>query len=253
MELSRAGHLVRSLVSIALAAAIAAAFVFNAEAASRARRPRAAPAQCPATGTKPIAFSKALDGRSFAAEDGAVIRLSGVLDPEAAGLPVSAAQQKASRKALEDLLKPGSLTAAETGKDRYGRILAHLFANAVPVAQALVRGGYLRASPDAPSAPCASLLLKAEEEARSSGAAFWGAGLYKVLAPDELRGRLGTFQIVEGTIASAAQIRGRMYVNFGADYRKDFTVTVASAEMRAFRRAKLDPKSLPGQIGRAHV
>jgi hypothetical protein len=57
----------------------------------------------------------------------------------------------------------------------------------------------------------------------------------------------GTFQIVEGAIADADIVRGRAFLNFGADYKKDFTVTVAPADMRAFRRQRRDWSALAGR------
>jgi hypothetical protein len=42
----------------------------------------------------------------------------------------------------------------------------------------------------------------------------------------------------------------RAYLNFGPDYKTDFTVTIAPTEMRLFRRAKIDPRELTGRTVR---
>jgi hypothetical protein len=36
-------------------------------------------------------------------------------------------------------------------------------------------------------------------------------------------------------------------LNFGPDYKTDFTVTIAPTEMRLFRREKIDPRELVGR------
>ena len=65
--------------------------------------------------------------------------------------------------------------------------------------------------------------------------------------PDDIRNRTGTFQIVEGTVITASVTRGRAFINFGADYRTDFTVTIEPDDMRIFRQAKFDVRTLAGK------
>jgi len=58
---------------------------------------------------------------------------------------------------------------------------------------------------------------------------------------------LGTFQVVEGRVANAAIKSGRAYINFGADPKTDFTVTIAPEDRKAFRARGIDPRLLTGQ------
>jgi endonuclease YncB( thermonuclease family) len=215
--------------------------------AAPARRARNAAPQCPQAGTKTVYFAKAIDGQSFATPDGTEIRLAGVLAAGAGGETLSGSQASAARAALAAAVQAGALEMAELGHDRYGRIVAYLFAGGAPVAQTLLKAGQARAAPDAVSAPCAVAFLIAENDARAAKAGHWGDGLFAARAPEGLSARLGTFQIVEGIIVDAAQIKGRAFINFGADYKTDFTVTVAPSDMRGFRRAKLDVKTLAGK------
>ena len=55
-----------------------------------------------------------------------------------------------------------------------------------------------------------------------------------------------SFQLVEGIITSAADVRGTVYLNFGADYKTDFTIVVAKKNRRSLERAGLDPMTLEG-------
>jgi hypothetical protein len=65
--------------------------------------------------------------------------------------------------------------------------------------------------------------------------------------PEQIANRAGTFQIVEGTVQTATVNKGRAYINFGDDYRDDFTVTVAPEDMKLFRQARFDVRKLAGK------
>ena len=83
-----------------------------------------------------------------------------------------------------------------------------------------------------------------------AGAASGAIPSFKVRAVAETEALIDTFQIVEGEVVDAAVVRGRAYLNFGADWREDFTVTVAPKDRRAFENAGLDLESLAGRIVR---
>jgi len=221
----------------------------DASATSRKRTSRAAEGpQCPASGARAVGFAKALDGSVFVTTDGAEVRLAGVLAPGEGGEPISRSQSDAAREGLAALLRSGPLTLAADGMpDRYGRVPAQVFAGGAWVQAAMLRAGELRAAPDRASAPCAKLLLMAEDEARNNRAGHWRDRAFALRTPEELRNRVGSFQTVEGTVQSATTYKGRAYINFGPDYRTDFTVTVAPADMKLFRAARLDVKTLAGK------
>ena len=145
-------------------------------------------------------------------------------------------------------MNKGALTLAPQPKsDRYGRTLAQVFADGVWVQADLVRSGLMRASPGLADRGCGKLLLKADSEARDAKARHWGDGVFSLRTPDELRNRPGSFQIVEGNGVSASVNSGRAFIDFGADYRSDFTLTVSPADMRTFRQERFDVKSLSGK------
>lgn len=204
---------------------------------------RAAAAQCPAGGTESVFFVRAIDGQIFVSSEGSEIRLAGVLAAGAGGETLSDAQGIAARTRLAEALQTGPLNLAEVGRDRYGRILGHVFARDAPVARTLLRAGALRVAPDPQSGPCVSMFLEAEGEARSARAGHWGDGIFNVFSPEKIRGRLGSFQIVEGIVVSAAQVKGRVFIN----------VTVAPTDMQPFRAAKFDVKALAGKRVRGWV
>jgi len=84
------------------------------------------------------------------------------------------------------------------------------------------------------------VLLKSELIAREAGRGLWQSADYGVRspAPNALAQHVDSFQIVEGLIISTAQVRGQTYLNFGSDYRTDFTVSIARKHRKLFEKAR---------------
>ena len=225
-----------------------------ADAAAAAARKRAAsrsavqPPQCPALGNRSVVFAKALSGTSFATQDGLEIRLAGVMGPGESGETVTPSVSDAAREALSGALRAGPLTLAAMGTpDRYGRMTAQVFAGGAWIQGTLLSSGVLRTSPDGASLSCARQLLEAEDRARVAQSGHWSDGAFALRTPEQLRSRVGTFQIVEGEVTTASTNKGRAYINFGADYKTDFTVTVGPDDLKLFRQARFDVKKLAGK------
>ena len=226
----------------------------DADAASRrapARRAAAKAPQCPTAGSQTVVFSKAVNGSTFVTPDGMQVRLAGVLAPGEGGETVSQDKAEAARGLLAAELRSGPVTlAAVDSNDRYGRLLAQVFVDGGWVQGAMLRAGVLLAAPDRGSALCMKLLTSAEDEARMARAGHWRDGTFSLHTPEQLRGRTGLFEIVEGKVVTAMLNKGRAYIDFGPDYHTDFTVTIAPEDMKAFRQARFDVKKLAGQTVR---
>jgi endonuclease YncB( thermonuclease family) len=187
----------------------------DAEAATRrapARRAVAAAPQCPSVGTQTVVFAKAVNGSTFSTPDGMQVRLAGVLAPGERGESLSPGQADAARGMLAALLRTGPVTlAAVEANDRYGRLLAQVFANGGWVQGAMLRAGEMMVAPDRSSALCTKLLMAAEDEARSGRMGHWRDGSFSLRNPEQLRGRAGLFEIVEGKVLTATLNKGRAY------------------------------------------
>lgn len=83
-------------------------------------------------------------------------------------------------------------------------------------------------------------MLALEAGARSRRLGIWALPYYRVRSIDEAPRYVGSFQIVEGRVRSAAMVRGRAYLNFGEDWRTDFTITVAPRDRRLFALSQAD-------------
>lgn len=90
-------------------------------------------------------------------------------------------------------------------------------------------------------------MLAVERAARAARQGIWSHPFYAVRTVEQSDGLLDTFQIVEGVVLDAAAVRRRVYLNFGTDWRDDFTVSIAPDHVRAFRAAGLEPLDWSGR------
>ncbi|MDP6788504.1 MAG: thermonuclease family protein [Rhodospirillales bacterium] len=181
------------------------------------------------------------------------VRLVGIQAPKLAlGRPDFAAWPLAAeaKRALDDLIRGRLLTLTFGGRrlDRHGRLLAHLHDEAGTWIQGeMLRLGMARvySFPDNRSRIAEMLALEGKARARRRG--IWGNPFYALRAPGEAHHHIDTFQVIEGAVLDAAKVRGRVYLNFGPDWRTDFTVTLAPKTARLFVREGLDPLALEGR------
>jgi hypothetical protein len=182
--------------------------------------------------------------------DGRAIHLEGVRLPAGAAdhAPQTFADQAISAILALAHKAPLTLTAVPPKEDRYDRVRGQLFAgDGTWVQLALLRKGLARVAIAPDRTECSDELYAAEEQARTARAGLWAVPAYAVRNPGAVGRDTGTFQIVEGTVQNAELKNGRAYLNFGADWRNDFTVTIDPEDMSNFRRLGVDPRAYAGQ------
>ncbi|MEO1039823.1 MAG: thermonuclease family protein [Pseudomonadota bacterium] len=167
----------------------------------------------------------------------------------------------AARARLEALLAeagPG-LRLVSTGleRDRYGRRLAHgefdRGEETVWLQGVLVSEGHAMVASYADNHARTEALLQLEADARANNRGGWASGALTVRGPDPnpLAQHLDSRQIVEGRVVDVSpEIRGRIYLNFGLDWRTDFTVAIEADALDAFTAAGKAPDGLEGAIVR---
>lgn len=179
-----------------------------------------------------------VDGDTVILQSGVQVRLVGIQAPK---LPLGRRGFKAwplatqAKAALAQLTAGKNLTLSYTGRksDRHGRLLAHLTTpDGTWVQGALLRGGLARVYTFPDNRGKAAEMLTQERAARTEKRGIWALSYYRIRTADDARRDIGTFQIIEGTISKAAIVRGRAYLNFGQDWRTDFTVTMSPKSMR---------------------
>jgi endonuclease YncB( thermonuclease family) len=155
-----------------------------------------------------------------------------------------------AKKALESLALGRTLTLSFGGAemDRHGRLLAHLHrADGTWVQGEMLKLGMARVYTFPDNRALAAEMLKLESDARAAKRGIWAHPFYAVRGPEQAAKAIGSFQIVEGKVKKAAKVKGRLYLNFGDDWRRDFTVAIDAAAERMFKKAGVDPLALEGR------
>lgn len=182
-------------------------------------------------------------------------RLIDVVGPDGRGPPRRARALLAwAKRELQALLESGAPEIrSASGSDRWGRGLVRpLHGGATRTFQeSLVEAGALRVNPESEDEDAIAVLLALEASARAARRGLWSEPAYAPFAADRADASVGAFNLVEGVVASARAARGRVYLNFGADYRDDFTATAPTRLARAWAKRDLDLLRLEGVEVRA--
>ncbi len=223
--------------------------------------PRRASAATPDTAAIPSALAaggeavarEIIDGDTLVLEDGRAVRLVGIQAPK---LPLGRPNfptwplAEAAKAALGGLALGHRLRLFYGGAelDRYGRALAHLVDEAGTWIQgAMIERGMARAYSFADNRALVPELLRLEAAARDAGRGIWALDWYRVRSPEETVADIDSFQLVEGRVAAVAERRAHSYLNFGPDWRTDFTL---AADARARRLCETSGLPLAGLEGR---
>ncbi len=211
----------------------------------------------PATGeivAGPTARAVAVvDGDTLVLDDGREVRLVGIQAPK---LPLGRPNFQAwpladrAREALERLALGQRLKLSFGGRrfDRHGRLLAHLHDDAGRWIQGeMLRQGLARVYSFADNRALVPEMLALERAARASRRGIWSHPYYRVIKASETPSFKGGFQLVEGRVLDASVIKGRAYLNFGPDWRTDFTVSMAPARRRLFEAEGIEVRDYAGR------
>lgn len=194
-----------------------------------------------------------VDGDTVILEDGREIRLVGIQAPK---LPLGRPNfrewplAREAKAALEEMVKGKRVTLSFGGRrrDRHRRWLAHLHldggsgrngneisASATHWVQGqLLSRGLARVYSFADNRTAIAEMLARERAARAARRGIWGHAYYRILDTQTAGRRLNSFQLVEGRILVVAPTRSRTYLNFGQNWRTDFTIAIERRNLRNF-------------------
>lgn len=241
-------------VCVSLAGAATEAW---AQQASTTVKPAAA--SCELTDGEDRTVTRVIDGETLILDGGTQLRLIGALAPRAfdtAGEIADWPLADRAREALDKIAAGRTVRLAFAGRrtDRYARLLAHVFTGAdadrVWVQGEMLKKGLARAYALDGNTACLAELIAHEAIAREQAAGLWAETIYTVRSADDVTSLLrlaGTYQVIEGKVANAAEVRGTVYVNFGEDRRQDFTIVVRAQARRAMATAAMKPEDLAGR------
>ncbi len=199
---------------------------------------------------------KVIDGQTVLMTDGKIVRLLGIDYPFMTG-DSEGGPSILGKATLEQLLPKGKEVllyqnkSRETGRiNRMGHALAHLVIKDRDewVNGALVARGVAWTATDSTNPAMAEQLYKLEDDARKSQKGLWSKNSpFGLLTPDTASQGNGAFRVIEGTVNRAATSKNNLYLNFGTDWKKDFTVMVTPAIRKSLSKRGIDAMALSGQ------
>ena len=150
----------------------------------------------------------------------------------------------------------------EPGQDRWGRIVAFVYAPApntagaasgkrLPLGEALIDAGFARYEPSIASHPCRSALLAAEVGARAGKVGLWADPYYAIIAAGDRESfaeKVGSIVIAEGRVSGIGGRRPRIMLYFGPRKGLDLSVTLLPPSNKEFEAAYSKLAHLAGQM-----
>lgn len=210
-----------------------------------------------ATGLQSEEIARAVeivDGDTLVLEDGRQVRLVGLQAPK---LPLGRSGFEPwpladeAKAVLAELALDQSFGLAYGGSriDRHGRALAHLYRqDGLWIQGRLLELGMARVYSFADNRALVAEMLVLERQARAQRRGIWSNGFYAIRNALAVEEDIGTFQLVEGRVLAAAEVRGRIFLNFESDWRQDFTISLRRKVARRFRTGGLEPLDYEGRL-----
>lgn len=206
--------------------------------------------------------ARVIDGDSLVLDNGLRVLLSAVQAPKPERVDEHSSWPLANeaREALRVLTAGKTVRLFYGGdkRDRYDRAIAQIYtlnAKGEPdiwLQEAMVKAGMARVYSWRGYTQDTGALYRAETEARNAKRGIWQTkitnGFYDVRKPDPdpLAQYVDSVQTIEGIIIKTADVRRTIYLNFGADYKTDFTIAIPKKSRKAFKKASYDPLALTG-------
>lgn len=189
---------------------------------------------------------------------GRQVRLQGVMAPKPfpdGSQPWIVPYAEAARLALSQLASGRTVTLQLPPQpvNRYGQLVAQvkrddgLWLQGDMLHRGLVR---VHTQPNDPER--AAEMLKLEDKARRGRLGLWAEPRYAVRTPENVGDDIATYQVVEGKVLRVARVKSQVYLNFGEDWRRDFTISVPARLFSRMLRNGLDLMTLEGRTVRVH-
>jgi len=194
-----------------------------------------------------------IDGVTLSLENGKKVHLTGVWVPWDTGDDPGENVKKA-KVLLHKIAYGRFIRLYQTKKNTEGRTnrMGEILAQAerddgMWLQGALLNAGLAFVMTSPMNAEQASRMYGLESAARKNKAGLWADPRWNILTPEQAETYTNEYRIVEGKVFSTAMRNNTFYINFGRDWKKDFTVSIGSDKRIAFAKAGMDMQALNGK------
>ena len=212
-----------------------AALVLVTTGAAVAGEAASAADPCGPVGGAAVAVADVIDGDTVRLADGRTVHIAGIEAVKAGSADASTAPlAEAARREIGRLAGDGLVIGAPqpAAADRYDRLHANVWlGDGRSAGVTLVTAGLARVRLFPGENPCLVNLLAAEAAARTARRGLWALAAFAVRKANDpsLPARTGLYELVEGRVASVGHGKYMVFLDFGRDYRRDFTIMVPNA------------------------
>jgi micrococcal nuclease len=209
--------------------------------------PTGRPAAADGAWSAPTTVAWVTTGGLLELADGRIVRLAGIRPPDDDRAPDLA---RRGREALAALIESREvqLDEASLTRDRYGRLVAQVQRqDGLWLQGALLERGLAQVQTRPGEVSRAAAMLAREQAARDGGLGLWAQAAFAPRPADRVARLVGSFQIVAGRVVRVAPTERFIYLNFGQDWRADFTLRVPRDTVRSLRQAGVDLEQLAGR------
>ena len=123
--------------------------------------------------------------------------------------------------------------------DEYGRLLGYVFVDNTFVNAKLLEEGLAVLYTRPPNVKYVDLFVKLQKKARQEEKGLWGN--CKVIDASSAYKFIGQIRTVRGRVLSTYRSQNCIFLNFGKDWRKDFTIVIFKESWDYFKRKGIDP------------
>jgi len=199
--------------------------------------------------TKSGRIDKIIDGLTFILKDGTIVRLASLDIPDfhiASEAPYVEAAMALLKDKLPERTEVMLYQTRDAKKGRVNRMNHQLAHVAIKKDKIWIQGEFLRHGlARVYTAPNKTEMLaqmyEVEVAARNKKLGLWEEeSLYTVLSHDQADDKIGKFVIIEGEVKKVASVRNQLYLNFGDNWKTDFTIQVSTGLRKKFAREGVD-------------
>lgn len=194
-----------------------------------------------------IFVSEVIDGDTIKLSNGKLLRYIGLDTPEV--------RSKKDGKFIYDP-QPFSLEATEYNRklvqgktirvefdlekqDKYGRLLGYCFVGDTFINAKLIQEGLAVLYTYPPNVKYVDKFVSLQRQARAKKQGLWGS--YEVIDHDQAHNYIGQIRTVKGRVLSTYKSSKCVFLNFGTNYKSDFTVVIFNNSFGAFASQSIDP------------
>ena len=197
-----------------------------------------------------VKVSEVIDGDTVKLSNGKMLRYIGLDTPEvrmkAAGAgfiynpqPFSLEAKEFNRKLVEGKNIRVEFDVEKT--DRYGRLLGYCFIENTFVNAKLIEEGYAVLYTFPPNVKYTDLLVKSQKKAQKKKKGLWGS--FATIDHAQAGKYINQVRSVEGRVVNTYKSKKCVYLNFGQNYKNDFTVVIFNNTLDFFNKKDIDPVS----------